>query len=89
MFAVWMMVGSLKDLLYGDLVQGKRNVGRPKLRFKHMIKRDMSALKIDIADWEETTLDRSKWRSTVRKETIQWEENSLATAASKRRATKL
>ena len=36
-----------KDLLYGELVQGKRSTGRPQLRFKDVCKRDLKALKID------------------------------------------
>ena len=36
-----------KDLLYGELVQGKRPTGRPQLRFKDVCKRDLKALNID------------------------------------------
>ena len=31
----------LKDLLYGELAEGSRHAGRPKLRFKDVCKRDM------------------------------------------------
>ena len=35
-----------KSLLYGELIVGKRNRGRPKLRFKDVCKRDLKSLKI-------------------------------------------
>ena len=57
-----------KDLLYGKLAEGKRNIGRPSLRFKDTCKRDMKALNIDTNEWEEITEDRYKWRSLLRKE---------------------
>ena len=42
-----------KDLLYGELVQGKRPTGRPQLRFKDVCKRDLKALNIDQNNWEQ------------------------------------
>ena len=54
-----------KDLLYGELVQGKRPTGRPQLRFKDVCKRDLKALNIDQNNWEATALRRSAWRQTV------------------------
>ena len=35
-----------KDLLYGELVTGKRRTGQPQLRFKDVCKRDLQALGI-------------------------------------------
>ena len=37
-----------KHLLYGELVQGKRPVGRPKLLFKDVVKRDMQAISLSV-----------------------------------------
>ena len=54
-----------KDLIYGELVQGKRPTGRPQLRFKDVCKRDLKALNIDQNNWEATALDRSAWKQTV------------------------
>ena len=51
-----------KDLLYGELVQGKRPTDRPQLRFKDVCKRDLKALNIDQNNWEATALKRSAWR---------------------------
>ena len=36
-----------KDLLYGELVQGKRPTGRPHLRYKDVYKKDLKAMGID------------------------------------------
>jgi hypothetical protein len=63
-----------KDLLYGELVQGKRNIGRPTLRFKDTCKRDMKTLNIDTTTWEEIADDRSKWRSLLHKQLKEGEE---------------
>ena len=54
-----------KDLLYGELVQGKRPTGRPPLRFKDMCKRELKAVNIDQNNWEATALDQSAWGQTV------------------------
>ena len=44
-----------KQPLYGELVQGKRPVGRPKIRFKDLAKRDMEAIGLPIDAWETVT----------------------------------
>ena len=54
-----------KDILYAELASGKRETGRPHLRFKDVCKRDMKALDIDISTWEELAQDRSSWRITL------------------------
>ena len=63
-----------KDLLYGELVQGKRPTGRPQLWFKDVCKRDLKALNIDQNNWEATALKRSAWRQTVQKGLSNFEE---------------
>ena len=63
-----------KDLLYGELVQGKRPTGRPQLRFKDVCKRDLKSLNIDQNNWEATALRRSAWRQTVQKNLFNFEE---------------
>ncbi|CAH1268131.1 TLR1 [Branchiostoma lanceolatum] len=54
-----------KDLLYGELISGKRRTGRPQLRFKDVCKRDLKALDIDTEHWEDLASDRSRWRCTL------------------------
>ena len=55
-----------KDLLYGELEEGKRKVGCPKLRFKDVAKRDLKRTGIDINTWENEAEDRDNWKSLVR-----------------------
>ena len=47
-----------KDLLYGELAPG----GRPMLRYKDVVKRDMKAGGINPTSWETVAADRSNWR---------------------------
>ncbi|XP_066282992.1 uncharacterized protein [Branchiostoma lanceolatum] len=54
-----------KDLLYGELISGKRRTGRPQLRFKDVCKRDLKALDINTEHWEDLASDRSRWRCTL------------------------
>ena len=49
------------DLLYGELTTGKRNVGRPYLRFRDVWKRNMRPCNIDPNTWEATATDRAAW----------------------------
>ena len=52
-----------KDLLYGELSAGKRNIGRSQLRYRDVCKRDMKEQIIDKNKREELAIDRSKWRT--------------------------
>ena len=45
-----------KSLLYGELFVGKRNRGRPKLRFKDVCKRKLKSLNIRTDKWESLVL---------------------------------
>ena len=56
-----------KQLFYGELAQGKRPVGRPKLRFKDVVKRDMQAIGVPIDLWETLASDRSVWKTNCAK----------------------
>ena len=60
-------------MLYSELVVGKRNRGRQKLRFKNVCKRDLKSLNIRTDKWELLANYRAKWRSTVRKILIERE----------------
>ena len=73
-----------KDILYGQLTAGKRNTGRPKLRFKDVCKRDMKNLNIDTDSWEDLASDRLHWRSTLRTPLQAGEERMMEGAAEKR-----
>ncbi|XP_052712455.1 uncharacterized protein LOC128186658 [Crassostrea angulata] len=67
-----------KDILYGELRSGKRSTGRPQLRFKDVVKRDMKALDIDVRSWEDLAADRPRWTSTLLRQ-IKSGEESLCT----------
>ena len=56
-----------KQILYGELAQGRRKVGGQKLRYKDVAKRHMKAMNIDFNNWEEHVSDRSKWRRSLHK----------------------
>ncbi|KAJ7337978.1 hypothetical protein JRQ81_010504 [Phrynocephalus forsythii] len=51
-----------KDLLYGELAQGKRPRGRSQLQYKDICKRDLKALGMDLNSWETLTSDRTVWK---------------------------
>ena len=54
----------VKSLLYDDLAEGTRNVGRPKLRYKDTCK---SALKCGNAqgEWKAKVENRTEWRHVI------------------------
>ena len=54
-----------KDLLYGELAAGSRALGRPKLRFRDVCKRDLKALDIGVDTWEDLAADRDTWRQAL------------------------
>ena len=56
----------LKAIFYGELANGKRKRGGQKLHYKDVLKRHMKNCGIDDDTWEETALDRTRWRATVR-----------------------
>ena len=54
-----------KDLLYGEIDEAKYPVGRPKLRFKDVCKRDLKALDMPADSVEAMAENRVVWRSTI------------------------
>ena len=65
-----------KDILYGELATGSRPTGRPTLRYKDVLKRDLKAGGIAPAGFEALAADRSGWRYTT--------ESAIKTAGSRR-----
>ena len=53
-----------KDVLYGELAQGKHSTGTPHLHYKEVCKRDLKALGMSLETWEDTAKDRPVWRQT-------------------------
>lgn len=54
----------VKELLYGEFVEGTRAIGRPKLRYKDTCK---SILKhgLVLNEWQQTFANRSLWKDLV------------------------
>ena len=55
-----------RQLLYSQLCEGKRNQGRPRLRFKDVVKRNMKHREIDLKSWQTTASNRAAWRSAIK-----------------------
>ncbi|XP_055489048.1 uncharacterized protein LOC129695774 [Leucoraja erinacea] len=70
-----------KGILYGELISGRRTIGRPQLRYKDVSKRVMKALNIDVESWENLAADRTRWRGTLNQHLKTGEEKLLNAAA--------
>ena len=77
-----------KKLLYGELQVGKRSHGGQKKRFKDTLKNSMKSFNIRPDSLETTAMDRSVWRSAVRKGAKSCEARRKSTAEERRRARK-
>lgn len=55
-----------KVILYGELVDAPRKIGRPHLRWKDVIKRDLRDFDIEFTTFEPIAEDRTAWRSKLR-----------------------
>ena len=54
-----------KAILYGELSQGRRHVGRPLLRFTDTCKHDMKEFQIPHSNWEALANNRMQWRNCL------------------------
>ncbi|KAI8491883.1 hypothetical protein Bbelb_302560 [Branchiostoma belcheri] len=77
-----------KMLLYGELAEGKRLAGRPKLRFKDSLKATLKSLSIPVENWEDAATDRHQWRRLVHQGAELAERRRISLAVSKREARK-
>ena len=66
------------------LKPGSRRRGRPQLRYRDALKRDMKAVGIDTETWENLAADRSQWRGAVTRH-LKTGEEKLTQAATRRR----
>jgi hypothetical protein len=55
-----------RQLLYSQLKEGKRNQGRPRLRFKDTVKRNLKKLNVDKNHWQKKARSRDGWRCVIR-----------------------
>ncbi len=73
-----------RDLLYGELAEGSRLIGHPRLRYKDICKKDMKLSDINIGRWESRAEDRSAWHFVVRQGVQKAEETRIKNLATKR-----
>ncbi len=54
-----------KQILFSQLPVGQRKRGRPRLRYKDTIKRNLKQRNIKLESWAKLSLQRSEWRTAV------------------------
>ena len=54
-----------KQIMHGELIGGKRPIGRPKLRCKDVIKRDLNDNGINPMHWQTVAEERPTWRTSL------------------------
>ena len=77
-----------KNILYGELREGGRSRGRPKLRYKDVCKSTLAELSIDTAAWEALASMRPEWRTAVNSGAARYEERRRERHDAKRRQQK-
>jgi hypothetical protein len=55
-----------KQVLLEELVEGRRPIGRPKLRYKDVCYKSSADFLLHLNTWEELTEDRIAWRAALR-----------------------
>ena len=55
-----------RQLLYSRVATGTRNQGRPILRFKDVVKRNLKWKDIKPSTWQTTARDRPTWKNVIR-----------------------
>ena len=56
-----------RQLLHSQLYEGKRNQGRPRLRYKDVAKRNMKWKQIPVNTWQSLANNRAYWRSAIKR----------------------
>ena len=57
----------LKQILHSQLKEGVRGIGRPRLRFKDTVKRNLKDKNIPVGSWQSLSRNRCQWRDMVHK----------------------
>ena len=52
--------------MYGELATGARPQGRPFLRFRDTLKRDIKAIGLDTDTWHTLAIERDSWKKEVK-----------------------
>ena len=77
-----------REFLYGELREGVCRVGRPLLRYKDVIKRDLRSALIDTSAWKDIAKHRDTWRQSVKAGVSKAGANARVPATCKRAARK-
>ena len=72
-----------KQLLFGELTDGKHSVDGQKKHFKDTLKASLKSFDIDINTWDKVAVDRPTWRSLTQKGCQLHEERRTAGAKKK------
>lgn len=54
-----------KQIIYGELVPGKRPQCKPRKRYKANLKNTLKRTHIDLGTWEELVSDRQIWKNLI------------------------
>jgi len=77
-----------KQLLYGELKEGKRSRGGQKKRYKDTLKHNLTVCNINPDNWETLAADRDLWRRTLKNNTILFENRRRDILTAKREIRK-
>merc|ERR1711989_277860 len=75
-------------LLFGELATGTRPLGRPSLRFKDICKQDLKDCRIEPADLQTASSNRTNWRTISRLGSRQAEERRMSQQRKKKEERK-
>jgi len=54
-----------KQVLYSEPPDAPRPIGRPKLRFRNVLKRDLNTFSITSISWEKLASNKREWKSAI------------------------
>ena len=77
-----------REILYGEIREGVRRVGRLLLRYKDVIKQDLRSALIDTSAWENIAKHRDTWWRRFKAGLSKAEPNARVQATCKRAARK-
>ena len=77
-----------KQLLYGELFQGKRSISGQRKRFEDSLKVSLTDFSIDTWTWENLAADRPTWRNLIHSAAHVAEDNRTGTAGKARERRK-
>ena len=78
-----------KQVLYGELKEGSRSRGRPKLRFKDLCKSSLKDFGLPENEWEKSAKDRTIWRGNLARGAQRYEQAQHLKQDQKRNDRKL